>query len=502
MNNKHQNFRLFISLYFAMIIVPGFSFSQLPYKIPGTGVVICYDTVAPIPCPQNSTDPFFGQFQGAPMSYHDNGDGTVSDLVTGLMWQKSRNFKISWAEAASGAATCTTGGYNDWRMPAIKELYSLINFNGKCGTTPQNSTPYIDTAYFQFLYGDTTLGERLIDCQDWSSTQYVAFTMMGDSTVFGVNFADGRIKGYPKYQPGTSSTVPYTLYVRYVRNNPLYGINDFTNNGDSTISDHATGLMWTKFDNDSAMKWQDALSWVQEINLQNFKGHNDWRLPHAKELQSIVDYTRAPAATNSPAINPMFYCTQIIDEAGHPNWPYYWASTTHREEGLGNSGNRAVYVAFGTAGGWMQIPPNSGNYQLLDVHGAGAQRSDPKTGNPADYPYGMGPQGDVIRIYNYARLVRNIDTTTAINEIRKVEEFRVMPDPFTNYLDIVIPVNSSGISKIELINDTGRLLESEVINTNPGDKYRFRLNRTYPSGLYLVRLITSDHIYIKKVIRQ
>jgi hypothetical protein len=42
----------------------------------------------------------------------------------------------------------------------------------------------------------------------------------------------------------------------------------------------------------------------------------------------------------------------------------------------------------------------------VDVHGAGAQRSDPKTGDPAMFPHGRGPQGDVIRIYNYVRLVR------------------------------------------------------------------------------------------------
>ena len=42
-----------------------------------------------------------------------------------------------------------------------------------------------------------------------------------------------------------------------------------------------------------------------------------------------------------------------------------------------------------------------------DVHGAGAQRSDPKVGDPADYPEGFGPQGDAIRILNYVRPVRN-----------------------------------------------------------------------------------------------
>ena len=46
-------------------------------------------------------------------------------------------------------------------------------------------------------------------------------------------------------------------------------------------------------------------------------------------------------------------------------------------------------------------------YVLLDVHGAGAERSDPKIGDPSVYPTGRGPQGDVIRIYNSVRCVRN-----------------------------------------------------------------------------------------------
>lgn len=79
-----------------------------------------------------------------------------------------------------------------------------------------------------------------------------------------------------------------------------------------------------------------------------------------------------------------------------------------------------MYVAFGRAAGWMSSramaggPPgvgpqdaNSGEYHYVDVHGAGAQRSDPKAGNPAMFPHGRGPQGDVIRIYNYVRIVRN-----------------------------------------------------------------------------------------------
>ena len=84
------------------------------------------------------------------------------------------------------------------------------------------------------------------------------------------------------------------------------------------------------------------------------------------------------------------------------NYPFYWTSTTHENERM--TGN-AVYIAFGEALGWMKSRTGD-NYILMDVHGAGAQRSDPKTGDASKYPHGHGPQGDVLRINNYVRCVR------------------------------------------------------------------------------------------------
>jgi hypothetical protein len=379
--------------------------ASVGYPIVDTGQTTCYNNSTAISPPAPGAA-FYGQdaqYQGLQPSYRNNNDGSITDLNTGLTWIQARGLKVGWNAAVAGAATCNVGGYADWRMPTVKELYSLINFTGKSTTTAASSTPYLNTSYFGFAYGNTAAGERLIDCQDWSATQYVGTTMNGEATVFGVNFADGRIKGYPKYQPGSNGTVDYTLYARYVRGNTTYGVNNFVNNNNGTITDKATGLMWSQSDNGSGMNWQEALAWVQSKNAANFLGRNNWRLPNAKELQSIFDYSHAPDATNSnqrgPAIDPLFSCTSITNEAGAADYPFYWTSTTH----LDNMG--AVYDAVGEALGYMQFPPNSGNYQLLDVHGAGAQRSDPKSGDPADYPYGKGPQGDVIRINNYIRLV-------------------------------------------------------------------------------------------------
>ncbi len=366
------------------------------YAIVGTGQTKCYDNFGEISAPQPGR-PFYGQdaqFPGPQPSYRDNGDGTVTDLNTGLMWVQARGEKLTWDAAVAGASACRNGDHSDWRMPTVKELYSLINFTGECHGSEAVSKPFIDTRCFGFVYGGTSQGERAIDCQDWSATEYVSTTMDGNPTVFGVNFADGRIKGYPKVMRRLEGMMTNRLYVRYVRGNPTYGRNDFHDSGNGMIQDLATGLTWTKADSGQGLNWQQALAYAASLRLA---GHADWRLPNAKELQSIVDYAR-----NAPAIDTMFQVSRLADG----EYPFFWSGTTHLDGPPDRMGNAAVYVCFGRALGWMQFPPGRGEYRLLDVHGAGAQRSDPKSGSPADYPHGRGPQGDVIRIYNYVRCVR------------------------------------------------------------------------------------------------
>jgi hypothetical protein len=161
-------------------------------------------------------------------------------------------------------------------------------------------------------------------------------------------------------------------------------------NGDGTVTDRATGLMWSKADSGRGMDWESALRSAEALTLA---GHDDWRLPNAKELQSIVDYTRSPDTTQSPAIDPLFETTPITNEAGQRDWPFFWTSTTHLD---GPDSRQAAYVAFGRALGQM-------HGKVMDVHGAGAQRSDPKTGSPR---IGHGPQGDAQRVQNFVRCVR------------------------------------------------------------------------------------------------
>ncbi len=368
------------------------SASGITTRIPDTGVTTYYDENSRISAPSQGRA-FFGQdahFRISEPSYANNGDGTITDRVTGLMWEQSMGAKMTMQEAVKKANRSRLGGHSDWRIPTVTELYSLIQFTGRNGRNAH--TPFIDTGYFQQPFGNASRGERPIDAQTWSATEYGGRTMNNDHSYFGVNFIDGRIKAYPTIDPRSRGA--NRLYFRMVRGNPNYGDSDLVNAGNGTILDRATGLMWAKDDSHESLDWQAALEYCNDMQLS---GHSDWRLPNAKELQSIVDYNRAPASTGSAAISRLFNISVIRDPSGRKNYPQTWTSTTHLD-GRDPEAS-AVYICFGECQGRMRG-------RLMDAHGAGAQRSDPKSGNARDYPQYFGPQGDIRYVYNYARCVR------------------------------------------------------------------------------------------------
>lgn len=398
--------------------------SAVTYPIVDTAQVQCYDTEKAIAYPKGKQ--YYGQdaqYAGHAASYVDNGDGTVSDQVTGLMWTKDPGAKKTYEEAVTDAATCRVGGHSDWRLPTIKQLYSLIQLNG---TDPDpkavgvdSLTPFIDASVFDFEYGDASKGERIIDSQFATSTLYVSTTMKGAKTDFGVNFADGRIKGYGLMNPRGREK---TFFVLYVRGNPDYGVNAFKDNGDGTIADTATGLTWMQSDSGKGMDWPAALAYAEGMD---FAGHSDWRLPNAKELQSIIDYTRSPDTTDSAAIDPLFESTSLTNEQGVKDYGHYWTSSTHASS---RNAAQAVYFAFGRSLGYMK-DRRTGEGAWLDVHGAGSQRSDPKVGDASKFPQGRGPQGDAIRIDNMVRLVRGGEAVLVTEEPKVTSSPKREPAP-------------------------------------------------------------------------
>ena len=61
-------------------------------------------------------------------------------------------------------------------------------------------------------------------------------------------------------------------------------------------------------------------------------------------LQSILDYTRAPSATNSAAIDPIFSATSFTNEGGQTDWPWYWSST--RSPGTAGTGTCCCWLCW------------------------------------------------------------------------------------------------------------------------------------------------------------
>jgi hypothetical protein len=148
----------------------------------------CLDpTWAEWPMPNDQVD----VTAGAPNleSYTDNGDGTVTDNVTGLMWQQVvSTTTYNWAQALAYCPKLTLAGHSDWRLPSRIELVSIVDLGVTSGV-PINATYFPSTPVGWF----------------WSSSPWAGSSRYA----WGVGFGD---VGYTNY-----SDVPYMTNARCVR---------------------------------------------------------------------------------------------------------------------------------------------------------------------------------------------------------------------------------------------------------------------------------------------
>ena len=154
--------------------------------LPDTGQTKCYNNTSEIiPCPSPG-QPFYGQdanyYTINQPAYTPHGD-TVTDNVTGLMWQREDdNIYRTWDAAMSYCQDSGLGGYNDWRLPSKKELMGLVNYN-----IPYPG-PTIDTNAFP-----------VTNSWYWSSTTYA----VNPGSAWVVYFYGGSVgfdgKGYNGY---------------------------------------------------------------------------------------------------------------------------------------------------------------------------------------------------------------------------------------------------------------------------------------------------------------
>lgn len=237
-----------------------------------------------------------------PPFFIKNNNGTVIDTVTGLMWQQADSGEMTIENATVYADTLTLGGFLDWRLPTAHEAFSILNH--------QRPNPALDINVFT-----TSSAEYW-----WTSTRQA-----NDPTRVWCTNGGGGIGNHLKTETiSAGGTKKYHLRAVRSLNPPNNVTSQFTDNGDGTISDNTTNLVWQKVPNSDTITWEQALIYAENLTLGGF---SDWRLPNIKELQSINDERLV-----TPSVSTTFFPNIGIKK--------YWSSTS-----LPNQTTKAWYLS-------------------------------------------------------------------------------------------------------------------------------------------------------------
>jgi hypothetical protein len=281
----------FTSIIFSTINLVSQSVSKTMLRLPDTGQTSGYTTTFGEDNDYTINAPFFVV----------NGNGTVSDTLTGLMWQQADGGEMTIENATTYCSTLSLGGYSNWRLPSAHEAFSILNH--------QNNNPALNTTVFT-----TSTAEYW-----WTSDKQA-----NDNAKIWCTNAGGGIGNHPKTETISAGGVKrfHTRAVRTI-STPTIVPNHFTDNGNGTTTDNLTNLIWQKIIYSDSLTWENALTYADTLTIN---GNADWRLPNIKELQSINDETII-----NPSINTSYFSTSNINK--------YWSSTT-----LPNQTTRAWYL--------------------------------------------------------------------------------------------------------------------------------------------------------------
>jgi hypothetical protein len=313
--------------------------AEIPYKMRDGIEEVDYEKLNPI---AGFTLPDSGQFRETtfvfgedrdhsryPMSFTVSEDGQiVIDNNTGLMWERHLNWR--WGKTTppkgdwrpqdvfaykdgeprrrpyhEGVQYCKglrLGGYDDWRMANMKEGHTIAHY--------ASARPTIHIKYFKDTdpglpgYGDRGKGGM------WAGPLGPDHNNSG----WHLGFIDGHMMGYPR--TGYKTT-------RCVRadNNGTYFLPDFVDNGDGTVTDRLTKLMWVQKSDGSKRDWEGSIQYCEDLV---FAGHDDWMLPSNKELSSTVDLRK-----QKPAID-----TELFPDTDYK--AYYWSRTPETRDAFRN----------------------------------------------------------------------------------------------------------------------------------------------------------------------
>lgn len=234
--------------------------------------------------------------EGMAESYSDNGDGTITDNTTGLVWMQCNvgqtlpgcmgsADEFVFADANEACSTISLAG-RTWRLPTIQELSTLVRYQ----TFPRIHTTYFPNSELYYTWSSTAVSNSLYTMvQDFNTPTFAEWSTIGDSA-----------------------------YVRCVSGSTRFVNYHYQELGNDEIVDLVNGLVWKKCSHGqigencsgsaSMVNYTTALSSCQA----------PWRLPNINELRSLLYLVYS---SSNPYIHSNFF----------PNTPSakYWSSTTY-----------------------------------------------------------------------------------------------------------------------------------------------------------------------------
>lgn len=332
-------------------------------QLPATGQNACFDANGnPRACLGSGEDGEKQAGVGWPVPrLSDNGDGTVTDTLTKLIWSKDADAPdaapgcanadqtMSWDQALAFVACLNANGFSgfsDWRLPNLNELESLVH----AGVS--DSAAWLNASGFTEVQSGLYWSSTNDNSDKNSSPPSMVNAWDVDLAAGGIPLTSAKTATRAVWPVRGTSSAPAQLWrtgeekcfdTFGLRINPctgtgqdgeslagaLWPVPRFQANGAATLAtDNLTGLIWAAESNTPGpaacsnsghpMTWQEALDHVKCLNQNAFLGLTDWRLPNRKELRSLADY-----AAGNPAL-PDF--SPFTAELAKGNT--FWTSTT------------------------------------------------------------------------------------------------------------------------------------------------------------------------------
>lgn len=250
----------------------------------------------------------------------DESEDVVTDTSTQLMWQQEDDgVRRTWDEACQYCEDLVLGTYEDWRVPRIDELRTIVDY-GQC-----------DPALVLVFEGQSDVY--------WSSSG-----KDGSDNPQGFYWYINFYKGNVFYTSASNFN-----FIRCVRSGPNWSFDPsdyLVIESEATVRDTRNDLIWQRSDDGIHRTWSEAQAYCEALILD---GYDEWRVPTIEELQTIIDYPEG----QDPRIS-----TDVFSGIGTV-WPadYFWSSTTSVCDP-----NYAWEVYFG--GGYVSTFSKDRNYYM------------------------------------------------------------------------------------------------------------------------------------------